>query len=49
LLHYGLARRGSGQRLTAPEAERTSSICDGKVTEFWNASTDMYAYDELIG
>jgi hypothetical protein len=22
---------------------------DGKVTEFWNASTDMYAYDELIG
>jgi uncharacterized protein len=22
---------------------------DGKVTEFWNASTDQYAYDELIG
>jgi ketosteroid isomerase-like protein len=22
---------------------------DGKVVEFWNASTDMYAYDELIG
>jgi uncharacterized protein len=22
---------------------------DGKVTEFWNASTDMYAYDEFIG
>lgn len=22
---------------------------DGKVTEFWNASTDMYAYDEVIG
>jgi len=22
---------------------------DGKVTEFWNASTDMYAIDELIG
>lgn len=22
---------------------------DGKVTEYWNASTDMYAYDELIG
>lgn len=22
---------------------------DGKVTEFWNASTDMYAFDELIG
>jgi ketosteroid isomerase-like protein len=22
---------------------------DGKVTEIWNASTDMYAYDEFIG
>jgi uncharacterized protein len=22
---------------------------DGRVTEFWNASTDMYAYDEIIG
>jgi uncharacterized protein len=22
---------------------------DGKVVEFWNASTDMYAYDEVIG
>ncbi len=22
---------------------------DGKVVEFWNASTDMYAYDEFIG
>jgi len=22
---------------------------DGKVVEFWNASTDMYAFDELIG
>jgi uncharacterized protein len=22
---------------------------DGKVVEFWNASTDPYAYDELIG
>jgi uncharacterized protein len=22
---------------------------DGKVVEFWNASTDMYAVDELIG
>jgi hypothetical protein len=22
---------------------------DGKVVEFWNAATDMYAFDELIG
>jgi hypothetical protein len=22
---------------------------DGKVVEFWNASTDMYAADELLG
>jgi uncharacterized protein len=22
---------------------------DGKVAEFWNASTDPYAYDELLG
>jgi len=22
---------------------------DGKVMEFWNASTDQYAYDEVIG
>jgi uncharacterized protein len=22
---------------------------DGKVIEFWNASTDQYAYDEVIG
>jgi uncharacterized protein len=22
---------------------------DGKVVEFWNASTDPYAYDELLG
>ena len=22
---------------------------DGKVVEFWNASTDQYAFDELIG
>jgi ketosteroid isomerase-like protein len=22
---------------------------DGKVVEFWNASTDSYAFDELIG
>ncbi|MBV9093122.1 MAG: hypothetical protein JO132_04500 [Streptosporangiaceae bacterium] len=22
---------------------------DGKVTDFWNGSTDQYAFDELIG
>ena len=22
---------------------------DGKVVEFWNASTDMYAFDEVLG
>ena len=22
---------------------------DGKVVEFWNASTDMYAFDEFLG
>jgi ketosteroid isomerase-like protein len=22
---------------------------DGKVVEFWDASTDQYAFDELIG
>ena len=22
---------------------------DGKVTEFWTSSTDMYAFDEVIG
>ena len=24
-------------------------LCDGKVVEFWDASTDQYAFDEVIG
>jgi hypothetical protein len=24
-------------------------MCDGKVVEFWDASTDGYVFDELIG
>jgi len=24
-------------------------VRDGKVAEFWNASTDMYAFDEFLG
>ena len=43
--------------LTASRGDRSVEIKethvfhmrDGKVVEFWNASTDQYAFDELIG
>jgi hypothetical protein len=32
-----------------PWGSQVNPLRDGKVTEFWNASTDMYAFDEVIG
>jgi hypothetical protein len=42
-----LARRG-GKSVRINEAH-VYHLRDGKVTEFWDASTDEYALDELIG
>jgi hypothetical protein len=39
--------RARSQRLLAEDRPRY--LRDGKVTEFWNTSTDQYAIDELIG
>jgi len=41
------ASRG-GRSVEANEAH-VFRLRDGEVTEFWNASTDMYAFDEVIG
>jgi uncharacterized protein len=41
------ASRG-GRSITVQDAH-IFQLRDGKVVEFWNASTDPYAYDELIG
>jgi uncharacterized protein len=41
------ASRG-GQSIEVNEAH-VFHLRDGKVVEFWNASTDQYAADELIG
>lgn len=41
------ASRG-GKSVTIDEAH-VFHLRDGKVTEFWDASTDAYAFDELIG
>lgn len=37
-----------GKNLTVNEAD-VMHLRDGKVTEFWTASLDPYAFDELIG
>jgi uncharacterized protein len=37
-----------GRSLT-DQAAHVFHMRDGKVTEYWNASTDLYAFDELIG
>ena len=37
-----------GRSITTNEAH-IFHLRDGKVVEFWNASTDPYAFDELIG
>jgi hypothetical protein len=48
-----LEHRGQADPARAAGASRsgkpTSSTCDGKVVEFWNACADQYAFDELIG
>ena len=41
------ASRG-GRSIEVNEAH-VFHLRDGKVVEFWNASTDQYAYDEVIG
>jgi uncharacterized protein len=46
-LAYVTASRG-GRNLT-DKAAHVFHMRDGKVTEYWNASTDLYAFDELIG
>jgi uncharacterized protein len=38
----------SGRRVKVNDAH-IFHLRDGKVVEFWNASTDSYAFDELIG
>ncbi len=40
------SRRGLNARATDAHIFR---LRDGQVVEFWNASTDPYAYDELFG
>lgn len=46
-LTFGTASRG-GQSLT-DMAAHVFHLRDGKVTEYWDAPTDQYAFDELIG
>ena len=46
-LVVGTASRG-GKSVTINEAH-IYHLRDGKVTEFWDGSTDQYAFDELIG
>jgi ketosteroid isomerase-like protein len=41
------ASRG-GRSITVNEAH-VFHLHDGKVVEFWDATTDQYALDELIG
>jgi uncharacterized protein len=46
-LVFGTASRG-GQSLT-DTAAHVFHMRDGKVVEYWNATTDQYVFDELIG
>jgi uncharacterized protein len=46
-LVFGTASRG-GRSIT-DIAAHVFHLRDGKVTEYWNATTDQYAFDELIG
>jgi uncharacterized protein len=46
-LVVGTASRGG--RSVTDNAAHVLHMRDGKVTEYWNATTDQYAFDELIG
>ncbi|MGO9781449.1 MAG: nuclear transport factor 2 family protein [Streptosporangiaceae bacterium] len=46
-LTIATASRG-GRSMTVNDAD-VMHLRDGKVTEFWTASTDVYAFDEVIG
>jgi uncharacterized protein len=46
-LTFGTASRG-GRSLT-DQAAHVFHVRDGKVTEYWYAPTDQYAFDELMG
>jgi uncharacterized protein len=46
-LVFGTASRG-GRSIT-DIAAHVFHLRDGKVTEYWNATTDQYAFDDLIG
>ena len=46
-LTVATASRG-GRSMTTNDAD-VMHLRDGKVTEFWTASTDPYAFDEVIG
>jgi ketosteroid isomerase-like protein len=46
-LVFGRASR-SGRTVEIPEAH-VFHLRDGMVTEFWDASTDQYSFDEVIG
>ena len=46
-LVIGTASRG-GKSVTTDEAH-VFHLRDGRVTEFWDASTDQHAFDDLIG
>jgi hypothetical protein len=38
-----------GRRSVEVNEAHVFHLHDGRVVEFWNASTDMYAFDEVIG
>jgi ketosteroid isomerase-like protein len=44
----GLTASRGGRSVEVNEAH-VFHMRDGKVVEFWNASADQYAFDELIG
>ena len=46
-LVFGTASRGG--RSVTDLAAHVFHLHDGKVVEYWNATTDQYAFDELIG
>ena len=46
-LTVGTASRGGNTN--TDKAAHVFHMRDGKVTEYWNATTDQYAFDELIG
>jgi uncharacterized protein len=46
-LVFGTASRGG--RTSTDMAAHVFHMRDGKVAEYWDATTDQYAFDELIG